>query len=91
MEKFFERILDDDEKIEKIVRPNKCKYFFSNLILWGITFALFTITGLIGVIAEDYKAIYILIPIGVWVVLMLFAWLFMAIYYIGKSQREIKL
>jgi hypothetical protein len=81
MEKFFERILDDDEKIEKIVRPNKCKYFFSNLFIWGITFALFTITGLIGVLAEDYEAIYILIPIGIWVVLMFFAWIFMAIYY----------
>ena len=81
MEKLFERILDDDEKIEKVLRPNKCKYFFSNLLLWGLTYGLFLITGLIGVLADDYNPIYVLIPIGIWVVMMLFTWLFMAIYY----------
>lgn len=81
MEKLFERILDDDEKIEKIVRPNKCKFFFSNLLLYGLFFGMFVITGVIGVLADGYNPIYILIPVGIWVVLMLFAWLFMAIYY----------
>ena len=81
MEKLFERILDDDEKIEKVLRPNKCKYFFSNLLLWGLTYGLFLITGLIAVLADDYNPIYFLIPIGIWVVMMLFTWLFMAIYY----------
>ena len=81
MEKLFERILDDDEKIQKIIKPNKCKFFFSNMLLYGLFFGMFVITGLIGVLADGYNAIYVLIPIGVWVVLMLFAWLFMAIYY----------
>ena len=81
MEKHFERILDDDEKIQKIIKPNKCKFFFSNMLLYGLFFGLFVITGVIGVLAEGYNAIYVLIPIGVWVVLMLFGWLFMAIYY----------
>lgn len=85
MEKLFERILDDDEKIEKIIRPNKCKFFFSNLVLWGLSFAVFAIMGVLGVLIPEEgmetEKIYVLIPIGIWIVSMLFVWLMMAIYY----------
>lgn len=81
MEKLFERILDDDEKIEKIIRPNKCKFFFSNLLLWGLTFGIFVATGLFAVIIEDFSSISVLISVSIWAGLMLMVWLFMVIYY----------
>lgn len=85
MEKLFERILDDDEKIEKIIKPNKCKYYFSNLVLWGLSLSIFAIVGILGVLfpeeGMETKTVYILIPIGLWFVSMLVVWLFMAIYY----------
>ncbi len=85
MEKLFERILDDDEKIEKVFKPQKTKLFLSSFFGITMTTIWFVIMGIIGVLVpeEGYEPepIYVLIPIGCFVVILLFTWLFTAIYY----------
>ena len=85
MERIFENILDKDEKIEKVFKPQKSKFFASILLYWGLTFLFFALVGVFAVLFPDegmkVELIYLLIPIGVWVVLMLFVALFASIYY----------
>ena len=85
MEKLFEKILDEDEKIEKVLKPHKGKYFFSVLVAWGLSFAIFAIMGIAFVLFPEDGAevdkIYALIPIGIWVLCMLVVLLFASIYY----------
>ncbi len=85
MEKLFEHILDDDEKIIKISKPHKGKYYFSNLILWSLSLFMFALIGCFGILFPDegyeVEKIYLLIPIGIFVVCMLVIWLLLSIYY----------
>ena len=98
MEKLFEKILDDDEKIIKVFKPNKAKYFISTLLVWGLLFAIFAIMGIFMVLfpeeGVEVKKIYLLIPIGLWVggilVIFLFAWLhYKNLYYAYSNKRVI--
>ena len=85
MEKLFENILDQDEKIQMVLKPQKCKFFFSVLFYWGITFLFFALVGVFAVLfpdeGMDVELIYLLIPIGLWIVCMLVVLLFAGIYY----------
>lgn len=85
MEKLFENILDQDEKIQKVFKPQKSKFFFSVLMYWGLTFLFFALIGVFAVLfpeeGMEVELIYLLIPIGAWIVLMLLALMFAAIYY----------
>ena len=85
MEKLFERILDDDEKIEKVMKPHKGKYYLSVMLAWGLSLAIFAVMGIIFVLfpeeGMEIDKIYTLIPIGIWVACMIVVWLFAAIYY----------
>lgn len=85
MEKLFENILDKDEKIEKVFKPQKAKFFFSVFLYWGITFLFFALVGVFAVLFPDegmeVELVYLLIPIGIWIALMLLAFLFAWIYY----------
>ncbi len=85
MEKLFENILDDDEKVEKVFKPHKGKFFFSNMILWGITLLVFALIASMGILfpEEGYEVdkLYVLVPIGIYIVIMLICWGFSVIYY----------
>ena len=85
MEKLFEKILDDDEKIVKVLKPHKGKFLFSVLLTWGVSFLLFAIMGILGILfpgeGMEVELIYLVIPIGLWVVSMLVVLLFALIYY----------
>ena len=85
MEKLFENILDKDEKIEKVFKPQKGKFFFSVLLYWGAMFLFFALVGVFAVLFPDegmgVELIYLLIPIGLWIVCMLVVLLFASIYY----------
>lgn len=85
MEELFNKILDNDEKIVKVFKPNKCKYFFSTLMYSGITLLIFALIGVFAVLFPDdgtqVDKIFVLVPIGLYVLFMLLIWLFSAIYY----------
>lgn len=88
MENLFNHILDDDEKIVKIIKPHKGKYFFSSLFILGLVYLIFVGVAMLGMMLPDEETgasivdpIYLLIPVGIFVVAMLITWLFLAIYY----------
>ena len=98
MEKLFERILDDDEKIEKVIKPHKGKYFFSVMFYWGLLLTVFAIMGILMVLYPDegvtIEKLYVLIPIGIWVgcmlIVLLFAWIhYKNLYYAYTNKRVI--
>ena len=53
MEKLFEKILDNDEKIEKVIKPHKGKYFFSVMLSWGLSLAIFAVMGIIFILIPE--------------------------------------
>jgi hypothetical protein len=87
MENLFNHILDDDEKIIKIIRPHKGKYFFSGLFVLGLVYLIFVGIAMMAMMLPDEETgsvvdpIYLLIPVGIFVASMLITWLFMAVYY----------
>lgn len=86
MENLFEHILDDDEKIVKIFKPNKLKLYFSNIFCFSIFLLFFLATSILGILIpeEGYdpvNPIYVLIPIGIFVFIILLVALFTALYY----------
>lgn len=85
MEKLFESILDKDEKVEKVFKPHKGKFFVSTFLSWGIMFLMFALVAVFAVLFPDeggvIDKIYVLIPIGAFVLCMLVVWLFAGIYY----------
>lgn len=98
MEKLFKRVLDDDEKIEKVIKPHKGKYYFSSLFAWGVSLFIFALMGVFAVLFPDEgmetELVYLLIPIGLWVIGMLVALLFVSIcyknlYYAYTNKRVI--
>lgn len=85
MENLFSHILDDDEKIIKVFKPNKGKLFLSSIVLnfmWSFWFLMF---GIIAVLVPEegvtINKIYVLIPIGLYVVIFAFLMLFTALHY----------
>ena len=85
MEKLFENILDVDEKIEKVFKPQKTKYFVSTMLRWFFVILSFTLMGVLMIVFPDegmnVDLIYLLIPIGVFVLGMLIVLLFASIHY----------
>lgn len=85
MENVFDMILDSDEKIEKIFKPHKGKFMFSTMFGWVIMLLMFAIVAVLGILfpgeGEDVDKIYVLIPIGIFVLAVLIVWLFAEIYY----------
>ena len=85
MEKLFENILDKDEKIEKVFKPEKAKFFFSVIAYWGISFLFFAVIGVFAVVFPDsgmpVRYSYLMIPIGLWLAGMLIVLLFASLYY----------
>lgn len=85
MEKYFEKIIDDDEKIVKVMKPHKGKFYLSVAITWGISLLVFAVMGIFAVLFPEegfvVKYIYLLIPIGAWVLCLSIILLLASIYY----------
>lgn len=85
MEELFSHILDDDEKIIKVFKPNKGKLFLSSIVLnfiwsfWFLAFGIFAV--LVPDEGEKINPIYVLIPIGIYFVLMFAIIIFTSIHY----------
>lgn len=85
MENLFERVLDEDEKLIKVYKPNKCKFLFSNILLMSLVLLVFASIGVLAVLFPEEgvasEPIYVLIPIGIYVFLLGLYIVFLAIYY----------
>ena len=85
MEELFSKVLDDDEKIVKVFKPNKCKMFLSVILLNALWLAFFAIMGVFAVLFPEegvpVEPIYVLIPIGIYVGVLLVITLLTAVYY----------
>lgn len=86
MEELFSVVLDNDEKIVKTFKPVRSKMWWS--VLLKTTLAIIWFVGLIclSIFLPDDNGfapspIYLLIPIGVFVFVILIACIFTAIYY----------
>lgn len=85
MENLFSHVLDEDEKIIKVFKPNKAKLFLSSIVLnfmwsfWFLALGVFSI--LFPDEGETINKIYVLIPIGIYVVLFACIMLFTALHY----------
>ena len=86
MEKLFEHILDDDEKIVKVFKPHKTKLFLSSLLLSAVSLIFFVVFAVIAILFPEDKfvsanAVYTLIPIGIFVIILGLIAILIAIYY----------
>ncbi len=86
MENLFEHILDDDEKIIKVFKPHKSKLFISSMLLSAASFFFFAFFAIIAILfPEDNlvssNAIYILIPIGIYILILGITAILIAVYY----------
>lgn len=93
MENIFEPILDDNEKVIKVFKPNKFMMYFKDMFATGISFLfmyLVVVGCLIAATLEDTAAFpplwkTLLISLAVFVVItgivILLEWLFLHLYY----------
>lgn len=86
MEKLFEHILDDDEKIIKVFKPHKAKLFISILLSIGVLFSFFLFISIAAILFPEDEfvssnKIYILIPIGIFVLILTITAILTVIYY----------
>ena len=81
----FENMLDKDEKIVKVFKPNKTKFFFANLFFAGITFLVFTLLGVLVFLCpeEGYEPSVLgaVLCVAGYVFVMLVFWLLAYVYY----------
>ena len=74
MEELFEKILDKDEKVVKVFKPNKCKFFFSVFASWGFSLLIFALIGALAIIFPDegvsVNKLYLLVPLKIYIMLI---------------------
>lgn len=84
MEKMFDIILDKDEKIIKVYKPNKLKLYISSLLAYILMFGWFFAFGAVGLFATESPlplAASLSILIGSFVLITLIAVIIIRIYY----------
>lgn len=84
MEELFSHVLDDDEKIVKVFKPNKTKLFLSTIVTHTLWMAFFLIISVLGILFDtetDASPIYVLIPIGLYLAVLLIVIVLTNIYY----------
>jgi len=88
MEQKFSDVLEKGEKITKVYRPNKTKFWWATMLLWTFCVWIWSFIILVGSVPEEGKSFnsslfWLLFGIsaGVFVVGMAFTILFAAIYY----------
>ena len=82
----FDKILDEDEKIIKVFKPNKVKFFVSVLVTVFLALIFFVIFSFLPIFVPDEEgfvlgAIYLLIPFGFFVFAEILALVLGKIYY----------
>ena len=76
MDKLFENILDSDEKVIKVLRPNKLKFFFASFFGTFVVMAFFVTFGiLLGTVKDEFGDVA---PIGLTISVIAFGVLFAA-------------
>lgn len=80
MEKYFEQILDSDEKVIKAYKPHKGRFFFENLLGFGLIYLVICFIITAGCLANGNMWL-VLIPIGIFAILMTLSWLLLMVYY----------
>ena len=86
MEKLFENILEDDEKIVKTFKPNKAKLYASTFFSVILCCFFPLLVSILGILIPDefgYKpdALFVLIPISLFILVLILTWVFLSIYY----------
>lgn len=85
MENLFQNILDNDETIIKIFKPQKAKLFWSSSLKMLLFWFPFLIVAIFAILFPDenvtVNAIYVLIPIGIYIFLPFISLIFVHIYY----------
>lgn len=85
MEKIFDKILDDDEKIVKVYKANKSKFFLSALVTSSLIFIWFVLIWVFAILFPDEgtvsRPIMVLVPIGGFILLEAIIMLFVSVYY----------
>ena len=85
MESLFGPVLDDDEDLIKVYKPNRTKFFFLNIITTTLLFLIFLTISILAILfPEDGSKgnpIYILIPIGIFVLFIALYIIFIILYY----------
>jgi len=86
MEKLFERILDDDEKIIKVIKPNKFKYFMSFFTISTLCLIWFAIIGVFAILFPDEGVVVknkwlAVLPVVAYIVVELIIMVFAIFYY----------
>lgn len=85
MESMFDHVLDDDEELLKVFKPNRTKFFTTNILGYTCIFLLFVFISCMAIIFPEegvtISLFYLFIPLGIFVVLFGLAILFLCLYY----------
>ena len=85
MKSLFGPVLDDDEDLIKVYKPNRTKFFFLNIISTLLMFLLFLAISILAILfPEDGSKgnpIYILIPVGIFVLVLALYIAIIILYY----------
>ena len=85
MEKLFEKVLDNDEKIIKVFKPNKTKLYLSHMLIVTLSFFIGAVIAVLAIMFPEEGDVtplwYIVFPIGGFVILTLGNWILTHIYY----------
>ncbi|MEG1528615.1 MAG: hypothetical protein RR248_05875 [Clostridia bacterium] len=81
MKEIFEQILDKDEEIIEIFKPNKRKLYTSTLLLSIIAILVPVLACLLPTLILRLNLLLLLIPIGVFIVGLTLTLVFLNIYY----------
>ena len=88
MDNVFDIVLEKDEQIIEMFKPNKFKLFFKSIFAWTLVLFSFLIPLALGMFdvegGMDFNkqtAVYLLIPIGIFVICEVVYILFLNMYY----------
>ena len=85
MESLFDHVLDDDEKLIKVFKPNRTKFFFSNIFGMALFMLMFLLIGILAVVfpeeGVEVNLWYLFIPIGLYLIILTLSIVFTVIYY----------
>ncbi len=89
MDNLFDNILDSDEHIIKVLKPNKLKFVFGGVVSLSFVLSLFLVVSLIAILGpaqavNKISPLYCLIPIGIFILAVV---IFIVIGLVVYSKR----
>lgn len=85
MKSKFELILDKDEEIKEVFKPNKLKLYFRSLLWSTLSLLFFCGIAILSILFPDtdefVEPLWVILPIGIFVVFEALNVLFIALYY----------